>query len=281
MFREQSELALVPLSHKDKSVVYVGILAVAATAWYYLYWMAQQHAQMDMGSMDMMGMDGMDMMGMGMTSSMSGMMMESVSMLFVMWSVMMVAMMLPSLTPIAEVFTSLNVRKKKQGQLYVKTSVFVTGYLLVWFAFSLVLAVVQSQLSEAQLLGTPEMGSSNLLLSGSILLLAGVYQWTPLKIACLKYCRSPIGFLLNRWRDGKLGAVAMGWHYGVFCLGCCWALMVVMFAVGTMSLLWMVIIAVFMLCEKIFPPGAVVRNAAGFALVAWGGYLLLNYFSVL
>ena len=273
MFREQPNFVLPPLSHKDKSVVYVGILAVTATAWYYLYWMAQQHAQMDMG--------GMDMMEMGMMSSMSGMVMENVFMLFVMWSVMMVAMMLPSLSPVAEIFTSLNLRKKKQAQLYVKTYVFVSGYLLVWFAFSLVLAVVQSQLSAAQLLGTAEMGSSNLLLSGSILLLAGVYQWTPLKIACLKYCRSPIGFLLNRWRDGKMGAVAMGWHYGLFCLGCCWALMVVMFAVGTMSLLWMVIIAIFVLCEKIFPPGAVVRNIAGVALVAWGGYLLLSYFTVL
>lgn len=271
MFEERSDLTLPPLSHKDKSIVYIGILAVALIAWYYLYWMSQQHAQMDMSHMDM---SHMDMANMGMTSVMPGMMIESMLMLFIMWAVMMVAMMLPSVFPIAGIFTSLNLRKKEQGQLYVKTYVFITGYLLVWFTFSVLLAVVQFQLSAAQLLGTAEMGSSNPLLSSGILLLAGIYQWTPLKVACLKYCRSPIGFLLSRWRDGKAGAVAMGWHYGLFCLGCCWALMIVMFAVGTMSLLWMAIIAILVLCEKIFPPGIAVRNITGIVLVAWGGYLI-------
>ena len=195
--------------------------------------------------------------------------------LFLMWSVMMTAMMLPSILPATMVFTAFNRQKKAQAQPYTGTYVFAIGYLLAWSACSLLFALAQSGLSAAGMLGHA-MKTNNLLLSGSILLLAGIYQWTPLKEACLKHCRTPLGFFIERWRDGSRGAVYMGWHYGLFCVGCCWALMAIMFSVGTMNILWMAILAIFVLCEKIFPAGVLVRNIAGILLISWGGYLLIS-----
>lgn len=255
---------LPPLSHKDKSIVYLGIIGIMLISWFYLLNMAGPHSRMDMTMMSMPHSDPSD-----------GRSLYDFFMLFLMWSVMMVAMMLPSILPATMVFAALNLRKKSQAQPHVQTYIFVIGYLLTWSICSLLFALAQSGLSATGALDHA-MRTNNPLLSGGILLLAGIYQWTPLKEACLKHCRVPLGFFLGRWRTGYWGAVYMGWCYGLFCVGCCWALMAVMFAVGTMNVLWMAILAIFILCEKIFPPGLLIRNIAGIILVCWGSYLLLS-----
>ena len=258
-----SHNTLPPLSHKDKSVVYIGMVAVILVSWLYLLNMVGQHSRMDM-----------TMMGMPQIAADSRTLYHFLT-LFLMWSVMMTAMMLPSILPATMVFTAFNRRKKAQAQPYIGTYIFAIGYLLAWSACSLLFALAQSGLSAAGMLGHA-MKTNSLLLSGSILLLAGIYQWTPLKEVCLKHCRSPLGFFIERWREGHWGAVSMGWRYGLFCVGCCWALMAIMFAVGTMNILWMAVLAIFVLCEKIFPAGVLVRNVAGILLTGWGGYLLIS-----
>ena len=119
------------------------------------------------------------------------------------------------------------------------------------------------------------VGTSPLL--GSLLLIAaGVYQWTPFKQACLRHCRSPLQFLLTCWQDGSAGAFLMGLRHGAYCLGCCWLLMAVLFAVGVMNLAWIAALSVFVLVEKIIPRGLWVAKAAGLFLVAWGGWMAFS-----
>lgn len=260
----QLHKTLPPLSHKDKSVVYIGVIAIMLVSWFYLLNMVEQHSRMDMTMMSMPHGDA--------SHSLS---LYNLLILFLMWSVMMVAMMLPSILPATAVFAAFNRRKKAQAQPYVKTYIFVVGYLLTWIACSLLFALAQSGLSTAGVLDSA-MKTNNRLLSGSILLIAGVYQWTPLKEVCLKHCRTPLGFFIERWREGHSGAIYMGWRYGLFCVGCCWALMAIMFSVGAMNVLWMAILSIFVLCEKIFPASMFVRNAAGILLIFWGSYLLLD-----
>ena len=253
---------LPPLSHKDKSIVYIGLIAIMLVSWLYLLNIAAQHSRMDM-----------TMMSMSQNTSLYGHAVYHFLILVLMWSVMMTAMMLPSILPATTVFAAFNRRKKAQAQPYVKTYIFVVGYLLTWIACSLLFALAQSGLSTAGVLDST-MKTNNPLLSGSILLIAGIYQWTPLKEACLKHCRTPLGFFIARWREGYWGAIYMGWCYGLFCVGCCWALMAIMFSVGAMNILWMAILSIFVLCEKVFPANMLVRNIAGVLLIFWGGYFI-------
>ena len=253
---------MLPLSHKDKSIVYIGVIAIMLVSWLYLLNIVEQHSRMDM-----------TMMTMPQNVSAYGHAVHTFLVLFLMWSVMMTAMMLPSILPATMVFTAFNQRKKAQAQPYVRTYIFVGGYLLTWIACSLLFALAQSGLSTAGVLDGA-MKTNNPLLSGSILLIAGIYQWTPLKDVCLKHCRTPLGFFIARWREGYWGAIYMGWRYGLFCVGCCWALMAIMFSVGTMNVLWMVALSIFVLCEKVFPANMLVRNSAGILLVCWGSYLI-------
>ena len=262
--RLQTHNTLAPLSHKDKSIVYIGVIAVMLVSWLYLLNMAEQHSRMDMSMMSMPQSD----LGYGST-------LYDFLILFLMWSVMMTAMMLPGILPATTIFAAFNQRKKAHAKPYVRTYIFVMAYLSAWIACSVLFALTQSSLSTAGVLDSA-MKTNNSLLSGGILILAGIYQWTPLKEACLRQCRSPFGFFIARWREGHWGAIYMGWRYGLFCVGCCWALMAIMFSVGAMNILWMAILSLFVLCEKIFPQSTLLRNIAGILLVCWGGYLLLG-----
>ena len=189
--------------------------------------------------------------------------------LFVMWVVVMTAMMVPSVVPMVMVFTAVNRTKAQKAQSYVPTFVFVSGYLVAWSGFSLLVSVAQWPLHTAGVLN-PMMDSYNYTFSGIVLILAGVYQWTPLKEACLNLCRSPLGFLMVHWREGKSGALNMGIRHGLFCIGCCWALMLVLFAVGVMNMLWVLLIAMFVLLEKILPAPRLMRGLSGLGLILWG-----------
>lgn len=147
--------------------------------------------------------------------------------------------------------------------------------MLVWLGFSLLAAVLHVTLERAGLLTA--MGATSLpTLGGAVLVLAGLFQITPWKESCLRRCRTPLGFLIAEWRDGATGALIMGVRHGAYCLGCCWALMAVLFVVGIMHLVWMAAIAGFILAEKIAPRALRVRYAAAAVLVGWGALTLLT-----
>lgn len=193
--------------------------------------------------------------------------------LFVMWAVMMVAMMLPSAVPLLLLFARVRRRRRQARRAAVPTAVFLTGYLVVWTGYSAVAALAQWLLHEAALL-SPMMRSASPVLAGVLLVGAGVYQWTPLKNACLTRCRSPLGFVNAEWREGTTGALLMGIRHGNYCVGCCWILMALLFVAGVMNLLWVAALAGLVLLEKVAPGGDRLGRAAGVVMVVWGGWLL-------
>jgi predicted metal-binding membrane protein len=196
-------------------------------------------------------------------------------MLVSMWAIMMVAMMVPSASPMIMMFATYNRKRIEQQLPYVPTFVFLAGYLAVWAAFSALASLAQWGLHSFALIN-PIMESVNPWLSGVLLVAAGGYQFTALKYACLNSCRSPLAFLMTYWRDGTLGAFRMGVRHGLFCLGCCWVLMLILFAVGVMNLLWVAALAIFVLIEKITPENPWIAWGSGFALIAWGIWVLAH-----
>ena len=192
---------------------------------------------------------------------------------YIMWAVMMAAMMLPSAMPMIHIFSK--TCQKKYGRDAPYSTLFSFAYLLVWFLFSIVLTLLQWQLHGLQWLSNM-MENINALFAAAIFITAGIYQFTALKDACLTYCRSPLSFLLNSWRNGKLGAFHMGIVHGGACLGCCWAQMLIMFAVGVMNITAMVLITILVLLEKNLPKnGYFISKAAGVLFCVWGGLIFL------
>lgn len=191
---------------------------------------------------------------------------------FMMWSIMMIAMMMPPAVPALSVFLALQSRRCPQQPSARNGAMYLVGYLTTWLGFSVVAAVVQWTLMRAALL-TPMLQSANVALSAAILLAAGVFQFTALKNNCLAKCRMPLAFFLAEWRDGLGGAFMIGLRHGRFCIGCCWALMAVMFVVGAMSLFWMAALTLFVLAEKVAPAGWHIARWAGLVFVVWGGLI--------
>lgn len=181
---------------------------------------------------------------------------------FVMWSVMMVGMMAPSAAPVMSLFAAM---KRNAGA----TIVFGGGYLVIWIGFSLVAAMAQWALHEGALL-SPGMALASVRVGAVVLIAAGIYQLTPLKGACLTHCRTPLGFLMSHWREGTRGALVMGLGHGLYCVGCCWALMLLLFVGGVMNLLWVAALTILVLVEKVAPGGAVIARAAGATMIGAG-----------
>ena len=245
---------------RDRTLVVGCLLAVTALAWVYLVDMAVAMGELG-GAM-----------GMAMTEMSPWSAMDFLAM-FIMWAVMMVGMMLPGAGPMILMFARVSRRNRDAGGPLVPTAVFATGYAVAWTAFSLVATILQWQLNAFALL-SPMMVSTSGFLTGAILLAAGIYQWTPWKHACLRNCRSPIDFILHRWRAGRGGALRMGIEHGAYCVGCCWFLMGLLFAGGVMNLFWVAAIAAFVMVEKVLPRGTQIANASGVVLVGLGVYLL-------
>ena len=194
--------------------------------------------------------------------------------LWAMWAVMMAAMMLPSVAPMVMLYAgALRNRPDSTGlsQVYALAA----GYLLVWAGFSLGATLLQRALASLLVL-TPMMEASTPIVSASILFVAGIYQWTPLKQACLRACRSPLSLLMQRWRQGRTGALRMGIEHGIDCLGCCWALMLILFAGGVMNLLVIVALTTWVMVEKLAPFGEQSARAGGALLIVTAGWLLLR-----
>jgi predicted metal-binding membrane protein len=190
-----------------------------------------------------------------------------------MWSIMMVAMMLPSATPMLLFFSTVRRARPTAGGMGAQAAVFAAGFLGVWVAWAWLAAGLQWAL-QAGLVLSPQLTVVRVPLAAAFLIIAGLYQFTSLKHACLARCQSPLGFLLSRWRDGVWGAAQMGIRYGAFCVGCCWALMGLLFVVGVMNLLWVAVLAVFVLLEKTVLRGPWPGRVTGVTLIGWALYLL-------
>jgi len=173
----------------------------------------------------------------------------SAPLFLVIWVVMMIAMMFPAAVPMVQMLQRIAVSRTSQGQASVPAWVFVVGYLVIWALFGLLAYLAATLVDRAANQSMWLMGNGARL-GGLVLVLAGIYQLTPLKRACLSKCRSPISFLLTSWHDGYGGAFRMGLEHGSFCLGCCWAMMVVLFVVGVMSLPWMALLTAAIFVEK-------------------------------
>lgn len=248
------ESALDTLLRRDRLVVAAALAALTIAAWLYLLHMAARMAMPEM-AMAMPAMHPWSWVELGA--------------LAVMWTVMMVAMMVPSAAPMILMFTTINRRRREQQGPFVPTAVFFAGYLVVWTGFSVLAALAQWMLHAAALL-SPMMVTTSPLLGGLLLVAAGLFQWSHLKAACLVNCRSPLSFIVTSWREGRRGAFRMGLEHGMYCLGCCWLLMALLFVAGVMNLLWVVAIAVFVLVEKVVPRGELVGRLAGMALAVAG-----------
>lgn len=195
--------------------------------------------------------------------------------LLAMWLVMMMGMMLPSATPMILTFANVNQNRRARGQPYVPTALFTAGYLLVWGGFSVAATLAQWALERATLLSSMDMTTDSRLLGGLLFVAAGLYQVTLVKQACLRFCWSPLDFVTNHWRDGSGGALRMGMVHGLYCLGCCWVLMLLLFVGGVMNLLWVAGLGAIVLVEKLVPPGPWFSRISGALLAAYGIGLLV------
>jgi predicted metal-binding membrane protein len=246
----------------DRAVVLGSLGVVIVLAWVYL----ALGAGIDMATMDMGG--GRTMVMLPAWSPAYGFV------VFLMWAVMMVAMMLPSAAPVTLLVAGIAKKRRETGTAAgAGAAPFVIGYLAVWLAFAAVATLLQWGLDEAALL-SDTMALGNTLVAGAVLVAAGIYQWTPLKEACLRHCRSPLDFLLFHWREGAVGALVSGLRHGTFCLGCCWMLMALLFVGGIMNLAWIAGIALLVLIEKTLPLGGRMGRAAGVVLVLCGAVTL-------
>jgi predicted metal-binding membrane protein len=227
------------LLHRERSILAAGLTLLMLLSWWYI------------------------LRGGGMEPSMSAMRPPPLGALVAMWWLMMLAMMLPSATPALLLYAQVRQIRSRDADIGA-TWLFLAGYLAVWLLFSLAAAVAQ------RLLTGPSMALGNDVAKGAVLLAAGLYQLSPLKGACIGLCRSPAQFISRHWRPGWEGAVRLGLRHGLYCLGCCWMLMVLLFVGGVMNLLWIVGLTLIVTIEKLAPGGPLIGKAAGVALIAWG-----------
>jgi predicted metal-binding membrane protein len=250
------------LSSRDQMAIVCSLAGVTALAWVYLLVLA--------GSMSSMGSGDADMTGTVMILR-PWTMVDGVFM-FLMWAIMMVGMMLPSAAPMTLLYAGMVCKAERQGTPMAPTAAFVAGYLAMWCLFSVGATLAQWGLHEAAML-SPMMVANSQVLGAALLMMAGVFQLTPWKAVCLDHCRSPAHFIAQHWRSGASGAFRLGLHHGAFCLGCCWALMGLLFVGGVMNLLWIAGITIFVFLEKVLPVGVWANRFgwfAGFGLILSG-----------
>ena len=249
------------LARRDRVIV-AGLLAlVAVLAWAFTIDQAQR-----MDAMEAAMWRDMNMSMNGMEPSWT---LADALLLFVMWSAMMAAMMVPGAAPMVAAFATINRRRRERAALYVPTAIFLLGYVIAWAGFSLIATALQWLLQTTGLV-TTMMQSASYYFSAALFLAAGLYQFSSLKERCLNYCRSPDGFILSEWRDGAPGAMIMGLRHGLFCMGCCAALMVLLFAVAVMDLRWVAALTVLVTAEKLLPGAKFWCVAIGISLLAAG-----------
>ncbi len=235
----------------QRNIILGLLLALAAAAWALLVW---QSADMD-------------------TAMASPTMALSAPMFLTVWIVMMVAMMFPTAAPMILTFHQVQAGKRQRGEAFVATWIFVAAYVLLWTLAGLAayLGVVVAEAAATRFVLRPTTAAR---IGGAILVAAGLYQLTPLKALCLSKCRTPIGFIMSCWSDGKLGALRMGWLHGAYCLGCCWLLFVILFPLGIMNIPAMAGVTLVLFAEKTLPWGRLAARTTAVVLVIYGAVVV-------
>src|SRR4029453_11158502 len=262
------DAAIESVLKRDRIVVIGALSMVVVVSWAYVL----AGAGMDMSAFEMTRMISGEP---GMVMTPAGWGIGYASLMFFMWWVMMIAMMLPSAAPMVLLFAAMSRKQKEKGNPFIAPSLFASAYLIAWAGFSIVAVGLQWGLERLALL-SPMLVTASAALGGTLLLAAGIYQLTPLKSACLRHCRSPLQFILARWRSGTTGALQMGVEHGGYCVGCCWFLMGLLFFGGVMNLYWILGLAVFVLLEKVLPMGHWLGTLVGRALIVWGTAVLVG-----
>ena len=259
------EQSIGALLKRDRAIVLLAIAVVTGLAWAYLFSLAFDMHQ---------AMPGMDMMQ-AMAPGFVPWTPAHFLLMFAMWTVMMTGMMTPSVAPMILIYEQVARQAKTLGQRFVPAGWFASGYLLAWSGFALIATLAQWQLERLALV-TPAMQSASNIFGGAVLIAAGIYQWTPLKRACLMQCRAPLAFVQRHggFKPGIGGSLRLGALHGLTCIGCCAALMALLFVGGVMNLAWIAGIAIFVLIEKAVPGGEIISRSAGLAAIVAGGWLL-------
>lgn len=248
---------------RDRSIVLTGLSAVILVATIYTISMARTYNGMAAAMLQQHNHIAHDS--------------ESFMNLFIMWTVMQVAMMSPTAIPMVLMHTKVERNRNPERSPVLRTTLFLLGYIIVWAAFSAVFAWIQILLQAMALL-SPAMESTSPWLAGGILIAAGLFQFSKLKEVCLTQCRSPVTYFMLEWREGNVGAFLMGLKHGVHCVGCCWVLMALLFVAGVMNLLWMAVITAFVLIEKLMPKGDIFGRFGGIVMVIWGISIIILAF---
>lgn len=236
---------------RERNIILAALLALGAGAWLLLFW----QWRMNDGDMSLT-------MGMG------------APLFLAIWIVMMVAMMFPTAAPMILMFNRVQAQKQARGQRYVPASLFTGAYLALWTLFGVIAyatAVGGERLAEE----SSWLMDNAARIGGGVLIAAGIYQLSPLKRACLSKCRSPFSFVMHSWRDGHAGAVRMGLEHGIYCLGCCWLLFVILFPLGVMNVAIMAVITLLIFAEKSAPFGRQVAAIAAVGLIAYGALVIV------
>ena len=256
-----TDAAIEAVLRQDRAIVAAALFLLVGLAWAYMLWLAA-------------GMD-MDMSGLRMIPA-SGTAMEF-AFVFAMWAVMMVGMMTPSATPMILIYARVGRQAAQQGKPFASSSWFASGYLLAWIGFALVATFGHWTLERGNWL-TPEMAIASGTLSGIVLVAAGLYQWTPLKDACLRQCQGPVQFIQRHggFRPDALGSLVLGVRHGGYCIGCCSVLMAILFVGGVMNVLWIAAVMLLVLLEKTVPGGRVISRLSGAGLFAGGVWMLAH-----
>lgn len=244
-------------SSKQEKIIILALVFLSAAAW-----LITVHHSQSMSSHISMEMQ------MPMSMEHQSLILEA-SLFLVMWVVMMVAMMFPAIVPMVLIFSNVHGKRRVRNESFIPTWVFVAGYLLVW-AFFGVLAYLGNLAIGHLGMGSPKLQEYKSLMGGGALIAAGLYQLTPLKNVCLTHCRSPLYFIMHRWREGYLGSFIMGIDHGAYCLGCCWGLMLVLFVVGVMNIAWMGILTLVIFVEKASKHGVIISKFVGGLLILLG-----------
>ncbi|MEC8434921.1 MAG: DUF2182 domain-containing protein [SAR324 cluster bacterium] len=255
----------------DRWVIIALLVTVTISSWLFII----KGAGTGMSAAMMTGIDLATGGGMRMPAEMPSWTFAYAIIMFFMWWIMMIAMMLPSASPTILLFARARHDKQETDKAHLPSTVFASGYLLAWADISAIAVIAQWALEGIQLLNKM-MVSTSPVLGGALLLVAGLWQFTPWKHACLRHCRSPLIFLMTRWRPGLKGALIMGIDHGSFCLGCCWFLMALLFFGGIMNLWWIGGLALYVLAEKTLPSGHWVGYGFGLILVVWGGWMMIS-----
>lgn len=244
----------------DKLVVGTGLALMAVLSWAFTAHQAHMMVHMDHSQMTTPGWS-----------------LRDAGLLLAMWTVMMIAMMTPAIGPMVTAFATINRRRRARKAPYVGTAVFVAGYLLAWIGFSAAATIAQLALHGIGSLD-PMMMQTSSAVTAVLCLIAGLYQFSPLKDVCLTRCRSTDGFILSEWRDGAAGAVIMGLRHGLFCIGCCTPLMLLLFGGSVMDLRWVAALTIIVMLEKLLPRPDIWRRIIGGALLSAALWLAFQGF---